>query len=185
MPLTFEVTPYVGYRLGGAFKLIGTDTNADIRDHVSYGLALDLSPDRGASQYELFYSRQSTTVSGLSLAPSDMVIEYFHFGGTLRLSDSQRLQPYAIATLGATRFTPNSPVGHDGTFFSASLGAGLHVPFSRHFSLRLEARGFGTLLNSNTAVFCRSDQSGALCQIRARGSAFYQGDFLAGVTYTF
>ena len=42
-PLTFEVTPYLGYRFGGSFKLIDTDTQADVGSHVSYALALDLS----------------------------------------------------------------------------------------------------------------------------------------------
>jgi len=68
-PLTFEVTPYLGYRFGGSFKLIDTGTQADVGSHVSYALALDLSTNE-ATQYELFYSRQSTTISGQSLAPS-------------------------------------------------------------------------------------------------------------------
>jgi len=83
-PLTFEVTPYLGYRFGGSFKLIDTSAQADVSSHVSYALALDLSTNE-ATQYELFYSRQSTTISGQSLASSDMTIEYLHVGGTLLL----------------------------------------------------------------------------------------------------
>jgi hypothetical protein len=183
-PLTFEVTPYLGYRFGGSFKLIDTGTQADVGSHVSYALALDLSTNE-ATQYELFYSRQSTTISGQSLAQSDMTVEYLHVGGTLLLENSQHFLPYLIGSAGATRFSPASPLGRNSTDFSASLGAGLRIPFNPHFSLRLEARGFATILNSNGAIFCRSDQSGGVCRIHERGSSFLQGDLLAGVAYTF
>ena len=183
-PLTFEVTPYLGYRFGGSFKLIDTGTQADVNSHVSYALALDLSTNE-ATQYELFYSRQSTTISGQSLAPSDMTVEYLHIGGTVLLENWQHFLPYLIGGAGVTRFSPDAPLGHNSTYFSASLGAGLRIPFNPHFSLRLEARGFATILNSNGAIFCRSDQSGGVCRIHERGSSFIQGDLLAGVAYTF
>lgn len=182
--LTLEITPYFGYRFGGTFKLADADTQVDVKSHISYAVALDLSTNE-AAQYELFYSRQSTTVSGQSLTPSDMVIEYLHVGGTVPLVDSQRFLPYFIGTVGVTRFSPDSPAGRNSAHFSASLGAGLRVPFNSHFSLRLEARGFATILDSNSAVFCRSDESGGVCRIHERGSAFIQGDVLAGVAYTF
>jgi hypothetical protein len=183
-PLTFEVTPYVGYRLGGTLK-VDTDTHVDVRDHVSFALALDLSTDQQSTQYELFYSRQSTIVGSPSSGTSDTIIEYLHIGGTVVMDDSSRFQPYIIGTVGATRFTPDSPPGHDRTYFSASFGGGFRIPSGHHFSLRLEARGFATVLNSNTAVFCRSDQSAGVCRIHASGSSFLQGELLAGVAYAF
>ncbi len=71
------------------------------------------------------------------------------------------------------------------TRFSASLGLGLRVPVGRQLSLRLEARGLVTLISADTALFCRSDQTGLLCQIHAHGSTFLQGEALAGVAYAF
>ena len=61
----------------------------------------------------------------------------------------------------------------------------MRVPIGPHFSLRLEGRGFLTVLNANSAIFCRSDQSGGLCLVRARGSSMFQFDFLAGAAYAF
>src|SRR5947209_1817714 len=72
-PPTFEVTPYFGYRIGGSFKLIDTGTQANINDHVCVALALDLSTNE-ATQYELFYSRQPTSISGQSPAPSEVTV---------------------------------------------------------------------------------------------------------------
>ncbi len=183
-PLTFEVTPYAGYRFGGSFQLIDSGTHVDVADHASFALALDLSSD-ATTQYELFYSRQSTSISAQGLPASDMVVEYVHVGGTLLLDTSERLQPYLIGSVGATRFNPSAAVGSHRAFFSASIGGGLRVPLNRHLSLRLEARAFATLLNANTAVFCRSDESGALCAIHGRGSSFVQADLLAGAAYSF
>lgn len=183
-PLTYGITPFAGYRVGGTFNFTDTDTHADVRDHLSYGLALDLSTDQ-SSQYELFYSRQSTTLRGPSLAPADITIQYLQIGGTVPLADWRRLQPYLVATVGATRFSADAPSGVDSTHFSASLGTGLRVPLNSHLSLRLEARGFATFLNTNTNIFCRSNQAGGLCLVHGSGSAFFQGEALVGLNYIF
>lgn len=179
------MTPFLGYRFGGTFTLSGTETHVDVDNHASYALALDLSPDNQVTQYELFYSRQSSSLGRQSPLPADVVVEYLHIGGTADLLDSSasRLQPYAIGSLGATRFTPS--LGSHKTDFSASFGVGMRAAVTRHFAVRLEARGFVTVLSASTAVFCRSDQTGGLCQIQGRGSSFIQADILAGASYVF
>jgi len=183
-PLIYSITPFAGYRFGGRLTLADTNTRLDALNHASYGVALDVATDT-QTQYELFYSRQSTSLSAPSPAPSNTVIEYFHIGGTVNIGESPRFQPYFIGTLGATRFSPDSPLGNDRIYFSGSIGGGLRVPFNAHLALRLEARGFATFFNTNTAVFCRSDQAGGVCLIRGSGSTFLQGDALAGLSYTF
>lgn len=183
-PVTFSVSPFVGYRIGGTFELAGTDTHVDADDHISYALALDVSTDRQASQYELFYSRESTSLGARSPVPSDLVVEYLHIGGTTELADSSsRLRPYLLGSLGATRFDP--ALGSHQTDFSASIGIGVRAAFTEHLAARLEARGFLTLLSSSSAVFCSSNQSGGLCAIQARGTSFIQADILAGLSYSF
>ncbi len=183
-PLKYSITPFAGYRFGGRFTLSDTNTRLDALNHMSYGVVLDLATD-AQTQYELFYSRQSTSLSAPSPAPSNTVIEYLHIGGTVDIGEYPRFQPYFLGTLGATRFSPDSPVGSDRIYFSGSLGGGLRVPLNTHLALRLEARGFATFFSSNTAVFCRSDQAGGVCLIHGRGSTFFQGDALAGLSYTF
>jgi hypothetical protein len=184
-PLTYGITPFAGYSVGGRFNFTDTDTHADARDHVSYGFAFDLSTDHQSSQYEVFYSRQATTLRSPLSAPADITIQYLQLGGTVALADWSRLQPYLIGSVGATRFTPDVPSSLDRTYFSASLGTGLRVPFGSHLALRLEARGFATFLSTNTNLFCRSNQSGGLCLVQSSGSTFIQGEALAGLNYTF
>jgi hypothetical protein len=182
--LQFEVTPFVAYRVGGDFQRIDNGQTVNVADRGSLALAFDVTgPDR--TQYELFYDRQSTALSGDSLGPTSVKVEYLHIGGLVALDEAPHLRPYLAGGLGVTRLTPNSALGSDDTRFSISLALGLRVPVSEHFSLRFEGRGFLTPMNVDSAVLCRSDQSGALCELRARGSLFLQFGFLAGAAYTF
>jgi hypothetical protein len=182
--LQFEVTPFLGYRIDGHFQLIDNGQTVKVADHSSLALVFDI---RGAdsTQYELFYGRQSTVLSGDAFVPASVRVEYLHIGGTVALDETLRLKPYLAGGLGITRLIPDSALGNDDTRFSMSLALGLRVPVSQHFSLRFEGRGFLTPINTDSAVFCHSDQSGALCDVRARGSLFFQFDFLAGATYMF
>ena len=180
----FEVSPFIGYRVGGSFKLVDAGQHVELDDHGSFALALDARADE-STQYELFYGRQSTVLRADALAPLSIDVEYLHIGGTLALDEAQRVKPYLAGGLGITRFNPDPARGHEDTRFSVSLALGLRVPVSPHFSLRLEGRGLLTPVNTDSALFCRSDQSGALCQVRVRGSASFQFDFLAGAAYAF
>ena len=180
----FEATPFVGFALGGSFTLTNTGQTVDVGDHGSLALALDVEAD-GGGQYESFYSRQSTTLrENSTFPPTGVSVEYLHIGGTALLDDAPRVKPYILGGLGVTRFSPPAP-GLVDTRFSLSLGLGLRVPVNDRLSLRLEARGFATLVSSNAAIFCRSDQTGLLCQIHGHGSTFLQGEALAGVAFAF
>jgi hypothetical protein len=180
----FEVSPLVGYGLGGTFRLSDSGQSLDVHDHASFGLALDArAGDIG--QYELLYATQSTDLQGQGFAPLKVRVDYLHIGGTEFLGESQRFRPYILATVGATRIDPASASGSEATRFSLSGGVGVRAPLNRHLSVRIEGRGFLTLLNSDADIFCRSDQSGALCHVRAHGSSLFQFHFFAGAAYAF
>ena len=183
-PPQFSISPFFGYRVGGDFRLNDTGQLLSLDDHAAFAIAIDARANE-ASEYEFFYSRQSTALHGNGFVPVDTVVEYLHIGGTLALADEGRMEPYVGGGLGVTRLSPGLAPGSSDTRFSVSLALGLRAPLTQHFSLRLEARGYLTPLDTDTGLFCRSDQGGALCQVRGRGSALFQGDFLAGATYAF
>ncbi len=180
----FEVSPFIGYRVGGSFKLVDTGQHVELDDHGSFALALDARADE-STQYELFYGRQSTALRADALAPASIDVEYLHIGGTVSLDEEPRLKPYLAGGLGITRLSPDPALGHEDTRFSVSLALGVRMPVSRHFSLRLEGRGLLTPVNTDSELFCRSDGSGAFCRVRVRGSSFLQCDFLAGAAYVY
>lgn len=180
---SFEIAAFPGFSFGGSFTRSDTGQSVDVRSHGSVALALDAEADE-TSQYELFYSHQPTVLRGDAFAPMAVTLEYLQVGGTLVLDDAPRVKPYLAGGLGVTRFSPPAP-GVEDTRFSLSLGLGLRVPLDRRFSLRLEARGFVTLVSSNTALFCGSNQTGLVCQVHGHGSALVQGEALAGVAFAF
>jgi opacity protein-like surface antigen len=181
----YEITPFVGYRLGGDFDMANSTQSADLDDHGSYAFSVAVRRDE-SSQYELTYARQETQVERTSpLAPLDVNVEYLHLGGTLdaQVESDFPLRPYLLGGLGITRLTLSS--GTDDTRFSFSLGGGLRVPVTPRFNIRLEARGFLTLIDSNSAIFCASGSFGGVCSIRAKGSTFTQFELMAGAAFAF
>jgi hypothetical protein len=183
-PLRFEASAFIGYGLGGSLKLADSGQSVSVNDHDSFALALD-APAADIGQYELFYATQSTDLQGAQFARTKIRLDYLHLGGTEFLGESRRYQPYILASLGATRIDPASSNGSEDTRFSLSGGIGVRTALSRHLSVRIEGRGFLTFLNSDAAIFCRSDQSGALCNVHARGSGLFQFHFFAGAAYAF
>jgi hypothetical protein len=185
---TFGVAAFGGITLGGSFRLQdpngGSGENRSLADRGSFAVAFDLGDQ--VSRYELFYSRESTNLGGNATFPRTGVrIEYLHVGGTVLFADQPGMEPYMVGGLGATRLSPGAQ-GNTNTQGSASLGLGLRLPVNQHFSFRLEGRAFATVMNnSDTALFCRSDQAGLLCRIHGRGQVFVQGQLLAGVAYAF
>ena len=186
-PMHWEVTPFVGYRMGGDFKLSGTTSSkSDLDDHNSFGFAVNLYPADDSASYELLYSRQQTSFASNSpLAPFDLNVEYLHVGGTLLVNDELPIAPYIAGGLGLTRFSPQTGPGTDDTRFSFSLAAGVKLPVSKHFGVRLEARGYLTMVDSDGAFFCASGPQGGVCAIRVKSDTFIQYELLAGAVFAF
>jgi opacity protein-like surface antigen len=183
--MRWEITPFAAYRMGGDFDISGAPGGGDLDDHGSFGLAVNLAIDETAS-YELFYSRQEASFANTSaVAPFDLDVEYLHVGGTLLLNDELPIAPYMVGGLGLTRFSPQTGPGSDDSRFSLSLGAGVKMPVTQHFGVRLEARGYVTFVNSDSAFFCVSDSQGGACAIQAKTDSFFQYELLAGATFSF
>src|SRR5215472_17468421 len=101
-PSQFSISPFVGYRVGGNFRVNDTGQHISLDDHDAFALAIDARADEGR-EYELFYSRQSTDLRGSQFSPVDTVVEYLHVGGTVALADDEPIKPYFGGGLGVTR----------------------------------------------------------------------------------
>ena len=84
------------------------------------------------------------------------------------------VRPYLAATLGAARITPRLSGLGDDSFWSFSIGTGLQIRPTARFGIRLEARAWGTLIDSDTRLFCRSGVQVAGCAIRLDGRVLWQ-----------
>jgi hypothetical protein len=189
-----QLTLFGGYQLGNSFDettaVTATDgstenvtTNAAIKDGASYGVALnwESEPD---SIYEIAYSRQSSSI-GAAAAPIDLKMEYLQFGGytTLGNSDSRSI-PYVLITIGAARFSPDSPDLNALTKPSMAIGGGALFPLTSHISLRLDARVYATFFNNQSDLFCQT-RNGASCIVHLKGDALLQPNISLGFTYGF
>jgi opacity protein-like surface antigen len=184
LPL-FQVALHGGYRMGGSLEDVDTGDDADFEDGESFALALELRFDKSDDRYyQLWYSRQGTEVSD-GLETHNVDIEYLHIGGTLPFGGYEHAQPYFAAGLGATRFSSSAAGADDRTHFSGSMAFGLEVPLAKNAAIRLEARGYLTAVDTNSAFFCRSDNAGGVCRIVASGSTIFQAEALAGIALKF
>lgn len=184
LPLV-QVAAHAGYRAGGSLEDSTTGEDRDLDEGGSFALALEVRYRPGdARYYQLWYSRQASTVDD-GLASFDVDVEYLHLGGTIPIGNHERAQPYFAAGLGATRFSSSEPGSSDKTRFSGSIGLGVAIPLAERAAFRLEARGYLTAVDSDSAIFCRADDGSGFCRIVASGSTLFQAEVLAGIALRF
>jgi hypothetical protein len=186
----FEVTPFVGGRIGGSFDVedeaTSEETSVDLDNGGSFGLDLGLYAHHNGF-YELLYSTQETsldaddpTVDGV-----DVRIDYLHVGGTALFPVDRFYVPWLSFTIGATFLDPTRGNYDSETKFSASLGGGFRFPVSERFQVVLGLRGYLTLIDSNTDLFCVSGPEGASCLVKSSGSTFFQTEGQLGFSLAF
>jgi opacity protein-like surface antigen len=188
---TFEVTPFAGARFGGGFDVDNTTTGStssvDLGSGASFGVSMGLYRD-SFGIYELLYSQQSTDLDSNDplLRDVDLDVRYIHVGGTAFFPDegARHWVPYLSLTLGATQLDPSG--GYDSeTKFSASIGGGMRFPVSDRFAISLGIRGYMTVLDSDTQLFCVSGTEQSGCLVKSSGSTFWQGEGQLGFSFIF
>lgn len=179
----FEVTPFIGYMAGGKFEDPTDTSERDVQADTNWGLFLNLNADSPERQYELFYSKQGTTVEGA--VPIDMDIEYLQIGGIVNFTDVQHAIPYFGITVGGTQLSPDGDGLDSETKLSFTVGGGVKVPITKHIGLRFDARAFVTLLSTDGNLFCVSGSTGGTCRITAKSDTFVQYALGLGVVAAF
>lgn len=108
-------------------------------------------------------------------------MHYLHLGGTVAAGEWDAVHPFVSGGLGITHFSPGrSGLGSD-TRLSMSLGAGGRIPLGSAIGLRFDARWIGTLMNSNSTLFC-DDGS---CALQVDGDLLNQWELGAGMYFAF
>lgn len=189
VPGKFELTPYGAYSFGGEFSDPESLASAKIEDSPSFGLLLNIR-QAANTQWEVLYSQQSTDadVRGLSAGDAilDTTVHYLQGGGTYQ-GDGEIVRPYLAATLGVAHFAVDNDGYDSDTFFAFSIGTGLQLWPNERLGLRLEARAFGTVINSSSSLFCVSDPANEIagCAFHVSGDVLWQFQAMAGVVFRF
>ena len=183
----FELTPFAAYRGGGQFEDKEGLVEFDLQESNAWGLILNGRVEAN-TQWEVLYSSQSTGVERTAAIPNepdfDIDVEYLHVGGTY-LFEGDRVRPFIAATVGASRFGPHPSGFGSESFVSGSFGGGWMISLARRLALRIEARGYATLVDDDSRLFCASSDAGGACLLVLEGSFFTQWETRAGLTFRF
>ncbi|MCX8113622.1 MAG: hypothetical protein N3D71_00920 [Burkholderiaceae bacterium] len=171
------VFAFGGWRAGGGFEDSATRDRLRLADRGAASLAIDFGID-GARQLEGFASRQRTRLETLTAGaqPLPLTVTYVHIGGTNFFEGPIGRGPYVVGGLGATVFSPGLDGFRSETRPSLNVGVGYMVPLAGPLALRVELRGYATLVNSSGGLFC----SGG-CVVSIRGDSLTQGEVMIGL----
>jgi len=175
-------TLYGGYRGGGSFEQSAApNAQVDLQSSAAFSASLDWGLDAGR-QVQVFASYQSTDIApyGNAAPAVPLTVSYLHLGGTNFFEGTIGRGAYLVGGLGITRLAPGLS-GLSAEFRpSMNLGLGYQLPLAPSLALRFELRGYLTLVNTNTNLFC----SGG-CVVALRGDALTQAEAMVGLSYGF
>ena len=175
-------TLYGGYRGGGSFEQSASpNTSVDLPSSAAFSASLDWGLDAGR-QVQVFASYQSTDIaaSGSAAPTVPLTVSYLHLGGTNFFEGTIGRGAYLVGGLGVTRLAPGLSGLSDEYRPSMNLGLGYQLPLASSLALRFELRGYLTLVNTNTNLFC----SGG-CVLSLRGDALTQAEAMVGLSFGF
>ncbi|MEI4966228.1 outer membrane beta-barrel protein [Aeromonas caviae] len=178
----WQLTPFAGYSSAIDFRAMDepapTPHGSDIdtlqgERSGSWGLFISREVD-DPGMVELLYSHQSTRVS--PELPDRLTVDTLQFAGALTLSDNL-MAPYIGAGIGVTRFDAYDSE----TAPSMSLALGVQPRLTEHLAVRAEVRGYGSLVNDDSAFLCNPE----VCAFRVRGELITQWQANIGLTLRF
>lgn len=181
------LTLYGGYRGGGSFTESTTGQSIDAADSGAVSASLDLPVD-ASRQLQVFVGHQASKFAvGATLATPasgldgrSFSVTYVHLGGTNFFDGPIGRGPYVVGGVGATLFSPDLSGYSNEWRPSMNVGVGYQWSLGGRVALRVEARGYVTLVDSQGDLFC----SGG-CVVSIRGDTFTQGEALIGLSVGF
>jgi hypothetical protein len=189
---TFEVTPFIGARLGGTFDIQPdrpVQIEADLKDAMSYGFAAGVRFD----DLSLVEFRWTQATSALRfgapfafLGPSvgHVTLNQFHADFTREwdIPDMPGLRSYLTGSLGVTHVGAADDAF---TRFSFGFGVGLKQFVGSRFAIRAEAQWLPILVNPSVSGFaCGTIQVGG-CLVVLHGELVQQFHFSVGPVVRF
>jgi len=183
-----EITPLIGYRMGGDFDLKeegqSSLSSIKINDNTSYGLVIGW-PFNRKQNGEFLISHYNTNFNSFSdsnelLTDNGLGVTYYHLGGNVPVSGGA-LPLWVTGGLGLTHLSPDDKELANETRFSMNIGLNTQFALSETISLRLGGRVYGTFFNSDSAIFCGTES----CKVYISSNLWIQSEVNAGLTFRF
>ena len=178
-----EITPFGGYRLGWGVSDVGGAPVVDDDGGVSFGIVanIPIGPPADGFKFEALFSREQARVKiqpTFFSPPVTANVEVDHMMiGVQQELDNSRARAFISGLAGLTRYAAG---GDMEIRFSVGLGAGGKFFATRHLGLRLEGRGYMTIVDLGGRAVC----SGG-CVFVFNANPVFQFDFTAGVIVAF
>lgn len=179
-----ELTPHIGYKLGGGLTDFYTGRDYDFDDSESYGLTLNYTLGlMGDTQLDLSWSRQDTSmeVTGFERDTFDLTIDHWQIGGLRQWNEDEPLRPFVVGSIGAAHFSPDEADLSSATRFAFGLGGGVKILPSDHVGIRLQGKLYGAYASGGGGLIC----GGAGCTFGFSGNFMWQAEFSAGLIIAF
>jgi hypothetical protein len=181
---TVEISPFYGYRVGGSISEVTAGPVVDDDGGPSFGVIVNVVfglPTDGL-KVEGIYSHEEArlTVRSSQFDPprhASAQVDQVLVGGIRDLTDG-RARPFLSGLFGITRY---AVPGDTEVRFAIGVGTGMKAYFTSRLGLRLDARGYMTIINLGSAGVC----GGFGCAIAFNVSPAFQGDLTAGLIVAF
>lgn len=175
-----EITPFVGYRMGGSLENSVTQASYGFDAAVAYGGVLEAKLS-GQTRLNVTYSWQETQVDTLG-GGVPITVQYIHVGGTRDMTSTGAARPFVTGALGlGIASAPNTAVGTQ-TKFGLSAALGVKTPSTSRIVVRAEARGYLTFVGEQAAA---GTCGGSGCQIAFATGTLLQGEVALGLGFRF
>ena len=176
-----EVSPFGGYRLGWSVSDVGGAPVVDDDGGVSFGVVANiaLGPPVDGRSFEALFSREQARVKiePSTISPrvtANAEVDHMLIGVQQELDNSNA---FISALAGLTRYAAG---GDTELRFTVGLGAGGKFFATRHLGLRVEGRGYMTIIDLGGRGVC----SGG-CVFVFNANPVFQFDLTAGVIVAF
>ena len=181
-----ELSPFGGYRFGAGVGVVNGAPVVDDDGGVSFGMVVDVpfGDPREGRKFEALFSREQArvTVQPTFFSPPIReltTVDHMMIGMMQELDPLPNAAASAFLSglVGLSRYAAG---GDTEVLFTIGLGAGGRFFATRHLGLRVEGRGYMTIVDLGGAAAC----SGG-CAILLRANPVFQADLTAGVIFAF
>ena len=188
---SFEVTPFVGARLGGTFDVRAepSQIQATWKDASSYGFSAGVRFDE-LSLIEFRWTRSVSTLrfdaplGFLGASLGDVTLNQFHgdFTREWDITEVKGLRTFLTGSVGATRVAAANEAF---TRFSFGLGTGLKQFLGSHFAIKAEAKWLPILIAPEVSSWACGVVGAGGCLVVLTGPAVQQFELSIGPVVRF
>jgi opacity protein-like surface antigen len=176
-----EISPMVGYRIGGEFNSNITDSSVKFDESDIKGFVLDFDYNK-YQQITFLYSQQKSRIrqftQGAETDSFDVDIDYYQIGGN-QIWIKGKMRPFFGVTVGITHLSAENRSSTSKLSFS--LGGGSKFFITENLAFMLGVRTYATLMGNGSSLFCGNNG----CAVSVSGTGFLQLEANAGVTLRF